>query len=65
MHRHNSVVNVRSCFWTTPYLAGRPLRDLDLPGGTTIVLVRRDGEIIYPRGHTTLQLGDRLTLMGD
>jgi trk system potassium uptake protein TrkA len=48
-----------------PDLTGRALRDLNLPGGTMIVLVRRDGEVIYPRGHTTLQLGDRLTLMGD
>jgi trk system potassium uptake protein TrkA len=48
-----------------PDLVGRPLRDLNLAGGTMIVLIRRDGEVIYPRGHTTLQLGDRLTLMGD
>jgi Trk K+ transport system NAD-binding subunit len=44
--------------------AHRPLRELDLPGGVTIVLVRRDGEVIYPRGHTRLQVGDRLTVMG-
>jgi Kef-type K+ transport system membrane component KefB/Trk K+ transport system NAD-binding subunit len=45
-------------------LAGRPLRDLALPAGATIILVRRNGEFIYPRGHTKLQIGDRLTLMG-
>jgi trk system potassium uptake protein TrkA len=45
-------------------LADRPLRELDLPEGAMIVLVRRDGDVIYPRGHTRLQIGDRLTLMG-
>lgn len=45
-------------------LTDRPLRDLVLPPGVLIVLVRRNGDVIYPRGHTMLQLGDRLTLMG-
>jgi Trk K+ transport system NAD-binding subunit len=44
--------------------AERPLRTLDLPAGVMIVLVRRDGDVIYPRGHTRLQIGDRITLMG-
>jgi CPA2 family monovalent cation:H+ antiporter-2 len=47
-----------------PDLTGRPLRDLQLPEGATIVLVRRNGDVIFPRGHTELQLGDHLTLMG-
>jgi Trk K+ transport system NAD-binding subunit len=47
-----------------PDLTGQPLRDLELPGGAMIVLVRRNGDIIYPRGHTVLELGDRLTLIG-
>lgn len=29
-----------------------------------IVLIRREGDVLYPRGHTQLQIGDRLTLMG-
>ncbi len=29
-----------------------------------IVLARRDGEVIYPRGATVLKMGDHLTLMG-
>ncbi|HFD40217.1 MAG TPA: hypothetical protein ENJ31_10290 [Anaerolineae bacterium] len=45
-------------------LAGRPLREIELPEGVFIVLVRRNGDVIYPRGHTRLRLGDRLTLMG-
>jgi Trk K+ transport system NAD-binding subunit len=42
----------------------RPIRDLELPYGTTIVLVRRNSDVIYPRGHTRLQMGDVLTLLG-
>jgi Kef-type K+ transport system membrane component KefB/Trk K+ transport system NAD-binding subunit len=45
-------------------LTGRPLRDLELPQGAILVLVRREGDVIYPRGDTQLQIGDRLTLMG-
>jgi trk system potassium uptake protein TrkA len=47
-----------------PELTGRPLREIDLPEGALIILVRRNGDVIYPRGHTVLQVGDRLTLMG-
>jgi Trk K+ transport system NAD-binding subunit len=43
---------------------GRPIRELSMPNGTMIVLVRRDGDVIYPRGDTRLQIGDQLTLMG-
>jgi Kef-type K+ transport system membrane component KefB/Trk K+ transport system NAD-binding subunit len=45
-------------------LTGRPLRELNLPEGAIIVLIRRSGDVIYPRGSTMLQIGDRLTLMG-
>lgn len=45
-------------------LTGRPLREIELPDSVFIVLIRRDGDVIYPRGHTKLRLGDRLTLMG-
>jgi Kef-type K+ transport system membrane component KefB/Trk K+ transport system NAD-binding subunit len=47
-----------------PDFTGRPLRDLQLPEGAMVVLVRRNGDVIFPRGHTELQLGDHLTLMG-
>ncbi|MFN2225599.1 MAG: monovalent cation:proton antiporter family protein [Anaerolineae bacterium] len=47
-----------------PEMTGRPIRDLQLPHDTTIVLVRRNGDVIYPRGHTELQYGDVLTLIG-
>jgi trk system potassium uptake protein TrkA len=47
-----------------PDLTGLPLREVQLPEGAMVVLVRRDGDVIFPRGHTQLRLGDLLTLMG-
>jgi Kef-type K+ transport system membrane component KefB/Trk K+ transport system NAD-binding subunit len=47
-----------------PDMAGRPLRELEFPEGATVVLVRRNGDVIFPRGHTVLQVGDQVTLMG-
>jgi len=47
-----------------PDFTEKPLRELQLPDGVTVVLVRRDSDVVYPRGHTRLQMGDRLTLMG-
>jgi Kef-type K+ transport system membrane component KefB/Trk K+ transport system NAD-binding subunit len=47
-----------------PDMTGRPLRDIQFPEGATVVLVRRNGDVIFPRGHTVLQLGDHVTLMG-
>jgi trk system potassium uptake protein TrkA len=43
---------------------GLPLRELQLPEGSMVVLVRRNGDVIFPRGETRLRIGDRLTLMG-
>jgi Trk K+ transport system NAD-binding subunit len=45
-------------------IAGRPLSEVSLPAGAMVVLVRRNGDVIYPRGNTRLQIGDQLTLMG-
>jgi Trk K+ transport system NAD-binding subunit len=47
-----------------PDRSGQPLRDLELPEGALVVLIRRNGDVIYPHGHTVLQIGDRLTLVG-
>ena len=46
-------------------LVGKALRDLDMPEGTLVALIRRDGESIVPRDWTVLQTGDRLTFIGD
>jgi Kef-type K+ transport system membrane component KefB/Trk K+ transport system NAD-binding subunit len=47
-----------------PDLTGRPLRNVDLPTGAMVVLVRRGSDVMYPSGETRLQMGDVLTLMG-
>jgi trk system potassium uptake protein TrkA len=47
-----------------PDMTGRPLRELEFPEGATVVLVRRNSDVLFPRGHTVLQLGDYVTLMG-
>ncbi len=45
---------------------GRTLRDLRLPHGIRVVMVRRGGKFIVPHGSLELQVGDRLViLMGD
>jgi len=49
----------------TAPLIGRALRDLHLPQGTLVALIRRDDEVIVPSGGTTLNDGDRLTIIGD
>lgn len=44
---------------------GRALVDLRLPAKLTVVLVRRDGEFIVPRGSTVLRAGDHVLLLAD
>lgn len=41
---------------------GRLIRDLDLSRQTIIVMVKRDGRTIIPKGSTRLQAGDKLLL---
>ena len=45
-------------------MANQRIRDLELPLGATIVLIRRNGDVLYPQGDTVLQYGDLLTLLG-
>jgi amino acid transporter/mannitol/fructose-specific phosphotransferase system IIA component (Ntr-type) len=49
---------------TAPW-AGRPIRALDLPTGSLVALIRRDGHGIIPRGDTVLRAGDQLTIIGE
>jgi CIC family chloride channel protein len=42
--------------------AGRSIRELAVPGGCTIVSIRRGDEIIIPRGDTGLEAGDVMTV---
>ncbi len=46
-------------------LIGKSLRELHMPEGSLVALIRRKGESIVPHGHTILHAGDRLTIIGD
>jgi trk system potassium uptake protein TrkA len=46
---------------TSP-LVGPPLRDLDLPEGTRIGAIYRDGEVITPSGSTRIKPKDRVVI---
>jgi Kef-type K+ transport system membrane component KefB/Trk K+ transport system NAD-binding subunit len=46
-------------------LVGKRLRDIRLPGNCLILLIRRDSELVTPRGSTVLEDRDVLTLAGD
>lgn len=46
-------------------LVGRRLKDVRIPGGCLILLIRREDELVAPRGSTILQDWDRLTVAGD
>ncbi len=49
----------------TAELEGRALRELRLPPGVLIALIRRYGDSIVPRGSTVLRAGDHLTVIGE
>ncbi len=42
--------------------ASRHVRDLDLPPGTLLVFLRRDGQNLVPKGDTIIETGDALVL---
>ena len=44
---------------------GRAVRDVALPAGALIAIVRRGGKSRVPRGSTVLRADDRLTLIGE
>ena len=46
-------------------LDGKALKDLQLPYGSLIALIRRGDRVIIPRGNTVLEAGDRLTIIGE
>ncbi|HSG48996.1 MAG TPA: TrkA C-terminal domain-containing protein, partial [Longimicrobiales bacterium] len=45
--------------------AGREVRELQLPAGVLVALIRRDGLGFVPHGSTVLQDGDHLTVIGE
>ncbi len=46
-------------------LIGKSLKEIHLPGGNLIPVIRRDHQNIIPMGDTVLKVGDRLTILGD
>jgi APA family basic amino acid/polyamine antiporter len=49
----------------TSGLVGHPLKDIDLPDGVLIAMVRRGNHVYIPDGATYLEAGDSLTIIGD
>ncbi len=45
-------------------LIGLQLHEVSLPDGTLIAMIRRDDELVIPKGDTSLLAGDRLTVIG-
>ncbi len=46
-------------------LIGKSLKEIDLPPGNLIPVVRRGHKNIIPQGETVLEEGDRLTILGE
>ena len=55
---------VHSSLPTSVFISHR-IDQLNLPTGALIAIVRRGSQTIVPRGSTTIQEGDRLTIIGD
>ena len=49
----------------TDEFIGKCVSELNLPAGVLVALVRRDGQITVPSGPTTLEEGDRVTIIGN
>jgi len=49
----------------TKMLIGKELKDITLPEGCLIAMLRRGSQIIIPKGRTQLLNGDRITVIGD
>lgn len=45
-------------------LIGLKLKEISLPDGTLIATIRREGDVVIPKGDTELFDGDRLTVIG-
>lgn len=44
-------------------LADRPLRAAELPAECLVVSIRREGELLFPRGSSVIQAGDTVTFL--
>lgn len=46
-------------------LAGQEIREISLREDALIALVHRNGSVVIPRGRIRLEMGDRITIVGD
>ncbi len=46
-------------------LIDKKIMEIDLPGESLITILKRDGKIKIPHGHTVLKEGDQLSIIGD
>ena len=46
-------------------MVDRPLREMKIPDGCLIALLRRNGYTLVPKGYTVFEENDRLTIIGD
>jgi len=61
---HFLYINVRAKTGTSE-LIGMSLKEMKIPSGNLIAVIRRKDGNIIPRGDTILEEGDRLTILGD
>ena len=61
----SSGVDFTDVVMKSPYLAGRQLRSIRMPGNVLVMGVRRGGETLVPNGETVLELEDILILVGE
>lgn len=57
--------DIREYIMNNPIFVKRPISELVLPGDSLILTIYRDGEVRVPHGSTRLNLGDRLTVLGE
>ncbi|MEE4311579.1 MAG: cation:proton antiporter [candidate division KSB1 bacterium] len=57
--------DVREFVLQNPAFAGRRLRRIKLPGDLWITSIRRGNQLIIPHANDVLEIGDRLTVLGD
>jgi Kef-type K+ transport system membrane component KefB/Trk K+ transport system NAD-binding subunit len=62
--RTNDDKEVREVVVRNPAYFGSSLNEVDLPGDLLIMALRRDGQLIVPRGDVILSAGDHLTIVG-
>ncbi len=46
-------------------LIGKTIKEINISDECLIALIRRGGNIVVPKGHTVLEEGDRLTIIGE